>query len=139
MSSQPHSTLCTVPRTGSHYLRAHLPVTEIRHTSESEYERCKSFDQVFTAYRDPYRVAASWANNNVNFGIWDHMWYWWDRIVELPHTMVFNLGAGLQHGIVFDGVPRTASEDRLGLHAALNRDDREHFFKHVPEGLCRLT
>ena len=131
--------LCTVPGTGTRYFRKQLPGHGIAHCSEGSVNQAKSEPDVATTYRNPMRTAATWGNSKHAWKLWDDIWYWYGELIKLPHVKVFDFRIKEQHGYVFDGAPRGQFWDKYGLHAALDREDYDYFYQHVPRGLMWLS
>lgn len=84
------------------------------------------FTATFTTYRDPYRVAASWANRiNIPFKEstilkWNKQWSIW-RDLEAEEIALSTLP-------ILNKYP-----DKLGLHDALDKGDLTYFFQYVSQ------
>jgi hypothetical protein len=127
-----------VPGTGTRYFRRQLPGDGIYHCGASSYNAATQQNVVATTFRDPKRVAACWANAGTNFEAWNECWYWYNKLIKLPQVKVFDFRLKEQHGFVFDGVPIGQHEDKTGLHAALDRNDMDYFYKNLPGDLKLL-
>lgn len=137
------SILATVMHSGTGYFKHGLidageNVYEFHTLSPRSVDWCQEAleqgKKLWVTYRDPKRVAASWANRERDFQWWDQVWenYW--KIRELD-PMVLELGEQVQYGIDFGVNPINSFPDKHGLHAALDRGDMDIFYNHVPRGL----
>jgi hypothetical protein len=94
-------------------------------------------DIVFTTYRDPLRVAASWANrlhfNNTGTSKWMEQWSIYSQVQKTePKILCVDNGIE-QHGITFPKRAINAHPDALNLHEALNNGDMDYFYRRVPK------
>jgi len=119
----------TVWHSGTHSLQKQLGESELRHCCPEIFDDLDKYDSIATTYRDPLRVAASWGNRDrfINHEhylkrTWYRQWECWHQIKEI--ATVYPVGVLGERINIF--------EDKKGLHKALDEDDMEHFYKHVP-------
>lgn len=112
----------TIEHTGTQSLNQYLGRSgEIFHCGEDiDFTQ---FDEIHTTYRNPYRVAASWANRGkLDYFEWSKQWEAWHNRPESITYRINDLPVKIN-----------SHPDTYGLHKALDNGDLEHFYKHVPE------
>lgn len=126
----------TVWHSGTHSLMATLDDYFMQHCCPAAVERAKSgeYSQVLTTYRDPKRVAASWANRGrINDQRWDEKWriQWTCYGLIRPHAEVVPVDvlAGRENSV----------EDRTGLHAALDAGDMDKYWSIIDRDWIELA
>jgi hypothetical protein len=108
---------------------------ELRHCCYAMFDDIDKWEEIATTYRDPYRIAASWANRD-RFRItdaqiertWFRQWDCWDKVRGM--STIYPVGELTERLNTF--------EDKYKLHQALNNNDMEHFYKHVPAELLEI-
>jgi hypothetical protein len=127
----------TIPHTGTRYF-----LDVLKSAFDLMFDHCESFvfapgRSIATTYRDPYLVAASWANRDElqgkrNKEKWYMAWGVYKYLLTLD-PMIFRIGeAKIQHGIVFGDVVVHSAPDKYNLHKSLNENNLEHYHKYVP-------
>lgn len=138
--------LCTVWHTGTKYFKAGLE-KEYRvaysHFNDSVLRQIPSYETVYTTYRDPMRVAASWANrghftkqdNSLNYGKWFNQWEYYKEALKLnPIVLDFTKGP-MQEGIDFGTIPINQHADKNKLHQELNKGNIDYLYSYIPKEL----
>lgn len=137
--------LLTVWHTGTHTflhgLKRHYEPQGGRatysHLNERWRQQAATADIVYTTYRDPLRVAASWGNRGRFDGDgtqrWMEMWRCFNELQEAGPILLFCDAGNRQHGIEFPGKPLNAFKDDRHLHQALNEKDLDFFYRKVPK------
>ena len=117
----------TVPSSGTISLLAELKASSIPHKQThccKQTAKVATYIKIFTTYRDPLRVAASWCNRDVwDEGKWFKQWHYYHKIIK--YAKVFNTDAL--------GQKLNTCSDRLGLHKALDDGDMDYYYSIVPE------
>jgi len=123
--------LTTVKHSGTHSLLEVLGKdnVELRHCCPGIFEDIEQWDSIATTYRDPYRIAASWANRGFfkpDYPLgrtWYVQWENWHKVKPLATVYpVDEIGHRLN-----------SSEDVLRVHQALDDGDMNHFYRYVPK------
>lgn len=129
--------LSTIWHSGSEYMRKRL----LEQGHNVTFQHCEGhvwkvlkgtdFDEIHTTLRDPYLVAASWANQyNIKDAAIDSYWYtlWmnWSRLVHHHDAII-------HHVHEFDGSVVNSKGDPLGLKLALKEGDIEKYWQHIPK------
>lgn len=139
--------LGTVMHSGTTYFHVklkeeHRKLTKALHCTWSLVNRLDDYEWVATTWRDPWRVAASWANRGHLSPRWDLEWCtqwsayralreWGEKNPDKFKLFDFKKGP-LQHGYDFGEEPKNVGGDHFLLHDALDRHDLEFFFNVVP-------
>lgn len=128
--------LATIWQTGTQYMLRQFPGARQVHCYAHMVEQLDDLPpgRIITTFRDPYLVAASWANRyhwpEVE-GTWREQWEVWAEIVEM--------GAEVFHVADFDGpVVKPTPHDR-GAKRAYQRGDMAAYFRYVPESLVEFA
>ena len=139
--------LCTVWHSGTKYFKAGLEKhykVNAKHLDKQTISRIKG-DTVYTTYRDPLRIAASWGNRHKDFkkssliDQWVLQWGIYKELLALnPIILDFSKGRE-QHGIIFPEQPVNSHSDDLGLHEAIDDGNWDYFYRKVPKELIELT
>lgn len=134
--------MATVEHSGTIYfltqLEKQLGPIRFQHCIPNTLAVAKNKTKLYTAYRDPYRVAASWYNRGKlqtvdDYEKWSSQWQIYWRFRDLNPT-VFDVSKGNnQHGFRFNGLPKNAHKDTHGLHFALDSNDLDYFHTHIPK------
>ena len=108
------------------------------HFNGKTVQQLKNYENIYTAYRDPYRVAASWANRGrfarpVGFQEWITQWACYEKALKLSPVILDVSKGREQAGIVFPEKPIGEFEDSTGLHKALNEQDFELYHSVIPK------
>jgi len=143
--------LCTIWHTGTKYFKKGLEDryrVAYSHFNKRVIEQIKSYDKVFTTYRDPLRVAASWANRghftgkknlSVVSGNWIEQWECYGECLKLnPMVLDFTKGRE-QYGIMFQEQPINSHSDSLGLHKAIDDEELTKLYQIIPKELIDLA
>ena len=128
--------IATVPHSGTCSLRAHLDAKykegftkHQEHCSKKMLELAKSGDyEVYTTWRSPYRVAASFGNRQkievTHINAWIDWWKYWS-LMQPYVTKVFDMD---------DLTEQTNSmTDKHGLHKAIDEKDWDKYYSMVPQ------
>lgn len=126
--------MSTVTHSGTH------TATQILKPARIKFRHCcpKAVDEardsglpVVTTSRDPYRVAASWANKHPEvlkngWPGWREQWAAWEQIKQMAVVIFY-----------MENIPfkECAGLDTLGLHAALDQGNFDRYHEVVPRGL----
>lgn len=142
--------LATVWHTGTKYFKAGLEKNyrvAYSHFNDATPEKLKHYQTIFTTYRDPHRVAASWGNrghfskqdNSLNYSKWVNQWENYTKALELkPIILDFSKG-NIQHGIDFGKNPINQHSDANGLHKALDENNLEYLYSFIPKEYIDLA
>ena len=93
--------------------------------------------KVCTTCRDPYRVAASWANRNKLYRESHGKLHWeiqWDA-----HRELLDYNPTVYKVEDFTGTKVGSAGDTLGLHKALDEEDMETYHKIVPKSFIEYA
>ena len=140
--------LCTIWHTGTKYFKAGLEKpyrVSYSHFNHSVLKQIPHYDKVFTTYRDPLRVAASWGNRHKDFKKpnlikqWTMQWECYREALKL-NPMILDFTQGREHyGIVFPEKAINSHSDDLGLHKAIDDENWEYFYRKIPKELMELA
>lgn len=122
--------LATVAHSGTHSLEDFLGDVELHdHCSPKLLDYIKTRHcPIAMTYRNPFRVAASWANRG-QFERMDFIeqWTYWLKIKPMATVYrVEDLPVKLH-----------THADTLGVHKALDNKDWNTFYKHVPKDIMK--
>lgn len=136
--------LTTVWHSGTKYFKAGLE-REYRvaysHLNESVIRQLPHYDKIYVTYRDPIRVAASWANrghfskhdNSLNYEKWANQWSRYKEALEFnPIVLDFTKGP-IQDGIDFGIEPINQHADKNKLHQELDKGNLEYLYGYIPK------
>lgn len=133
--------LTTVQHTGTHYV-----LSGINNKFSVSQWHCKpgvtrhfdSFDWIATTHRDPYRVAASWANRDELKGLnndWFEQWRGWKEVMNYGYGVKLFTLKPQEHCFTFPEDKVESHPDVLGVHDMLDNEDYDAFHKIVPKEL----
>ena len=99
------------------------------------------YKNVYTTYRNPYRVAASWGNrghfskidNTVNYNKWLEQWGCFKDALEINPMVLDFTKESEQFGIDFGIEPINAYSDANNIHKELDKGNKEYLFKLIPK------
>ncbi len=100
----------------------------------------KDCDWVITTWRDPLRVAASWANRGrwgreAWYRRWREQWGAYGKLLECKPTIFDCTKGQYQHGETLGPVPLNQSADNLGLHKSLNDGNYDLYYSIIDKHL----
>ena len=140
--------LCTIWHTGTKYFKAGLGKNHkvaYSHFNKSVLKKIPNYEIVYTTYRDPLRVGASWGNRHKDFtkpnliSQWTLQWECYHEALKLnPRVLDFTKGRE-QFGIVFGESPINSHKDELGLHKAIDDGNWDYYYRKVPKELIQLA
>ena len=134
--------IATVPHSGTCSLRAYFDAKykegftkHQEHCNEKMLELAKSGEyEVYTTWRSPYRVAASfgnrekiyptWPNGGANIKDWIEWWKYWS-LMQPYVTKVFDMDD-------LTGQVNSMT-DKHGLHKAIDEEDWDKYYSMVPQ------
>lgn len=134
--------LTTVWHTGTKYFREGL--RRHYHVNAQHIHRGIKLDgyhKIYTTYRDPLRVAASWANRGhfhkanpeLNHRKWVRQWSAYRELLEKePVILDFSKGP-IQDSIDFGLSPINSFGDVNNMHKALDDGDTKELYKLIPK------
>lgn len=149
MKKEPENVyLCTVWHTGTKYFKAGLEreyILSYSHLNKSVLRQVPNYEKVFTTYRDPKRVAASWLNRHKSFkkenltNKWLEQWGCYKELLKTkPIVLDFTKGRE-QAGIVFPESPINSHSDDLSMHKALDAGDLDYLYRKIPKELMDIA
>ena len=134
--------LTTIKHTGTTYFekgfKAHCKDFDLKHINQEVLDSIKPEWELYTTYRDPYRVAASWANRHMfnepkNIEYWRESWRCYQKLLELnPVILDFTKGQVFE-GIDFGDKPLNKFNDAYELHKALDFCEYDKIYKFLPK------
>lgn len=138
--------LTTIYHTGTQYFKATLDRhyrVSTSHLNESVINQLPDYSLIFTTYRYPLHVAASWANRdrfkNNQFDRWEEQYTQYAKLKEFkPIVLDFENGQK-QYGLDFGSIPINQHQDKYGLHKAINEGNTEELFNHIPPELIEYA
>jgi len=142
--TKPECYLCTVWHTGTKYFKAGLEKkyrVAYSHFNESVLRQIPNYEEVYTTYRDPYRVAASWGNrghfshrdNSGVYAKWDAQWECYKEALRLnPIILDFTQGQ-IQHDIDFGEEVINSHADAKHFHRELDNGNIDYLFRSIPQ------
>lgn len=134
--------LSTVRHTGTTYFQkgfeANLPkgTFNLKHVSDEVIDSFEPDWEIYTTYRDPYRVAASWANRNMFYNpegsqVWMESWTAYKRLLTLnPKVLDFTKGKVFD-GIDFGDKPLNSFGDAYQLHKSIDEGDFNRLYQFI--------
>jgi hypothetical protein len=138
--------LYTVWHTGSKYfaagLRNHYDRVTLEHLTAGGVSKINMNADIYTTYRDPYRVAASWINRGhfekesilLNHMKWVDQWNRYEHLLNVFDPIVLHLEKGRhQAGLDFGGGIINSQEDIKGIHRALDQGKVEKVYDYLPK------
>lgn len=139
--------LITVPKTCTQYFKegleihynpsGHAAMTHLSYDWESIVDD-PFHDKIFTTYRDPHLVAASWANADwLDFQEWERVWNRFKALEKYKPTVLrIDRGQGKsQFGVKFPNCDVNQCDDVLGVFDLLKKGDMERFYQVIPKHL----
>lgn len=135
MKNTKSALLTTVYHTASnHFYRKLLKKYEqvaFTHINTAALSKADVYDDVYTTYRDPYRVAASWYNRGrfdtaQGRASWMTQWHNYSKLLEKNPTILRTEGTRGKANLYWD---------KRGAHALLDERDMLHFNRLVPKSL----
>ena len=140
--------LATVWHSGTKYFKKGLEKpyrVSYSHFNKNVLKQIPHYDKVFTTYRDPKRVAASWGNRHKDFTKpnlimqWTLQWECYREALKLnPMILDFTKGRE-QYGILFPEQAINAHADDLWLHKAIDQENWDYFYRKIPRELMELA
>lgn len=140
--------LATTWHTGTKYFKKGLEAkyrVSYSHFNKSVLNQIPDYEKVFTTYRDPKRVAASWGNRHKDFKKanlikqWILQWECYRECLKInPLILDFTKGRE-QHGILFPENAINTHPDELKLHKAIDDENWEYFYRKIPQELIELA
>lgn len=136
--------LTTVWHSGTKYFKAGLETkyrVSYSHLNKSVINQLSSYDEIYVTYRNPLRVAASWANrghfskqdNSVNYKKWDEQWGNYKEALKYnPVVLDFTKGQ-IQSGIDFGSEPINQHKDKNKLHQELDKGNLDYLYTFIPK------
>lgn len=125
----------TVWHSGTHSLIEDLGGGELLHCSPDALHKAKSGDyEVWTTWRDPHRVAASWFNRG-RWGSrqWERRWRsQWECYHKIKHYATVVPVEAL-------AVRRNEKPDNTGMHALLDKGLIKSFYATISKELIELA
>ena len=133
----PHSILLTIEHSGTHTILKDLGFMKNYHLNQEEYYELdlNIYKIIYTTFRDPYRIGASWANRagipldkhpRVEFFTrWHNQWNEWKKVALRRNTEILNID---KFTTKLNTYP-----DKLNLHKAIDEKNMNYFYTYVPE------
>jgi len=134
----------TVYHTGTKYFKRTLEKKyriSYSHYNKSVLNQLPNYDIIYTTYRDPYRVAASWGNRNrfqkksPQFDRWEEQWTCYREALKFnPIILDFTKGS-IQNNIDFGLEPVNQHGDDKKLHEAIDVGNLDYLYEFIPKEL----
>ena len=136
--------LTTVWHTGTKYFKAGLEKNyrvAYSHLNRAVINQLPNYDKIYVTYRDPLRVAASWANrghfsklnNSFNYMRWDEQWSHYKLALEFnPIVLDFTKGR-IQDGVDFGSKIINQHVDKNKLHQELDSGNLDYLYRFIPK------
>jgi len=111
------------------------------HLNKSVLTQLPHYETIFTTYRDPYRVAAAWANRDrfkgkkAQFDRWEQQWGDYKKLKEFNPLILDFTKDQIQHNIDFGTTNKNHHDDQYSLHKAIDNDDLDTLYNHIPKEL----
>jgi hypothetical protein len=134
--------LTTVRHTGTTYFEKGLRAEygkdfDLQHISEEVFNNLDLNDIIYTTYRNPYRVAASWVNRNMfstmsNFELWRDQWGAYKKLLTI-NPIVLDVRKQIQEGIDFGDKKINSMNDASLLHRDLDENNYKSIYQYIPK------
>lgn len=139
----------TVWHTGTQYfldgLMNYFDRVSYSHLNDEVLPQLVDYDLVFTTYRDPLRVAASWCNRNqlnkrcLGHKRWIEQWSNYGKLLETsPYILDIENGVK-QFGIEFPRKAKNSFKDTYSIHRELNKGNKEYLYRKIPKSLLAFA
>lgn len=130
----------TIWHTGTHYFKGVLEADGFffQHVGPDALLKAPDAEVIYTTYRDPFNVAASWANrdrmrSDQFFTRWQRQWSSYKTLLDEYNPVVLDVTKGReQGGYTFGDMVLNSAGDRHGLHEAYANGDMDKFYTFVP-------
>lgn len=138
--------LTTVRHTGTTYFQKGFEANlkkgtfNLKHVSEELLKEIQPDWELYTTYRNPYRVAASWANRNMFYNpegliFWKDSWEAYRKLLYLNPTVLDVTKGQVFEGIDFGSKPLNKFGDAYQLHKSLDKGETERLYQFIPKAL----
>lgn len=136
--------LTTVWHSGTKYFKVGLEKhyrVSYSHLNRSVISQLPRYEKIYVTYRDPLRVAASWANrghfsktdNSINYKKWDEQWLNYEKALTFnPIVLDFTKGP-IQDGIDFGLEPVNQHSDKNRMHHEIDNNNLDYLYSFIPK------
>jgi hypothetical protein len=145
---QDNAILLTCWHTGTKYflegLERHHNRATYSHLNDTWRRKADQHEHVYTTYRDPLEVAASWGNrghfaSKNTLRKWCDQWRFYQELQDAK-PIVLKLSNGQdQHGIKFAEHKINSHPDDKGLHKAIANNNLDTIYQVIPKKFIDLA